>query len=125
MSETDNINSKKVNKQFCQMQCQGDVINFGKDNDQFFHSDPMMKLEDFIRRVERKFLHISSHDWNKTDNWVFYRKEWLDTGKTCEVLHLGAKQWKKGRVRVKVTVEFCPNELESPLDDIRQKITED
>lgn len=104
------------------MKSKEDVINFGKDNGQFFHSDPMMKLEDFIRRVKRKFLHISSHDWYKTDDWVFYRKEWLDNGKNCEVLHLGAKQWKKGRVRVKVTVEFCPDEAESPLDDIRHSV---
>lgn len=36
----------------------------------------------------------------------------------CEVLRLGAKGWQKGKVRI--TLQFCPDQPESPLDDIRQ-----
>ena len=46
-------------------------------------------------------------------------------GQNCEILNVGSNGWKKGKVRLKVTLEFIPdepeiNELESPLDDIRQ-----
>jgi hypothetical protein len=57
------------------------------------------------------------------------RKEWLYEGKDCEVLHLGSKSWEKGKIKIKVTVEFCPNEPKvkepiSELDDIRQTINQ-
>ena len=59
----------------------------------------------------------------------------------CEILKLRAEGWQKGRIRIKlnVSIEFCPNEPsveetqasnkleislpESPLDDIRRMIT--
>lgn len=67
----------------------------------------------------------------------------LDKGVDCEILRIGSNGWQKGRVRLKlqVTVEFCPdepeveetqmqNELEisqseSPLDDLRKMINQE
>ena len=59
----------------------------------------------------------------------------LDKGIDCEILRIGAKGWKKGRLRLKlqVSVEFCPDEPDaeetgeisqpdSPLDDLRKII---
>lgn len=48
-------------------------------------------------------------------------KELFDRGVSCEVLRPGAN-WQKGKVRIRL--EFCPDEPESPLDDIRQTIKE-
>jgi len=64
--------------------------------------------------------------------------EWIDNGKECELLVPGAKSWQKGKIRIKVTLEFCPEEpeveenlkdnhiqnkhKEQSLDDIRQQI---
>ena len=45
----------------------------------------------------------------------------FDRGLSCEVLRPGAN-WQKGKVRIRL--EFCPDEPESPLDDIRQTIKE-
>ena len=61
---------------------------------------------------------------------------WYSEGRDCEILKLGSKGWQKGKIKIKVTVEFCPDEPEieetlvstqaevnqsqSPLDDIRQ-----
>jgi hypothetical protein len=58
-------------------------------------------------------------------------------GKECEILKPG-KGWQKGKIRIKLTIEFCPDEpepvednghqetnnsTESPLDEIRQQLT--
>ncbi len=69
----------------------------------------------------------------------FYDK-WFDDGVDCEILKLGAAGWQKGKIKIKlnVSLEFCPDELEveknqtsneqgiselkSPLDDIRLMI---
>nr|WP_290220952.1 KGK domain-containing protein [Trichocoleus desertorum] len=64
-----------------------------------------------------------------------YREEsnewWFSEGGNCEVLRPGPQGWQKGkiRIRVKVDLEFCPDETEndqteSTLDDIRQMINE-
>ncbi|MBW4489119.1 MAG: hypothetical protein KME12_15125 [Trichocoleus desertorum ATA4-8-CV12] len=54
-------------------------------------------------------------------------KDWFEDGVDCEVLRLGDKSWQKGKIKIKVSVEFYPDEpqhLESPLDDFRQTMTE-
>lgn len=64
--------------------------------------------------------------------------KWMGEGADCEVLKFGAKGWQKGKVRIKVSIEFCPDEPEieetpteeipqpeSPLDDLRQLINKE
>jgi len=53
----------------------------------------------------------------------------LADGLDAEVLKIGAKNWQKGKIRVKVILEFQSDEPEkvqpeSPLDDLRQKLNE-
>ena len=66
---------------------------------------------------------------------------WLNGGVGCEILSPNAKGWRKGKIRFRVTVEFCPDEPEfeeavtskqveikqpeSPLDEIRQLVVQD
>jgi hypothetical protein len=52
---------------------------------------------------------------------------WFDDGADCRILRVGADGWKKGRVKINVSVEFVPdepepNEYQSPLDEIRQEM---
>lgn len=67
---------------------------------------------------------------NKSESQLeFSNGEWFNNGKECEILKLGSKGWQKGKVRLKVIVEFCPDEPEvsepeSPLDSLRQKLME-
>ncbi len=54
---------------------------------------------------------------------------WFSEGKDCEILRIGAKGWEKGKLKIKVTLEFEPDEPEikqpeSPLDDLRQILNE-
>jgi KGK domain len=44
--------------------------------------------------------------------------DWLGEGVECEVLRLGDKQWTKGRVRVRVIIEFDPDEEVKPLSEL-------
>ena len=72
-------------------------------------------------------------------NWNKCNVLWFGEGINCEILKLGSSGWKKGKLKIKVTLEFCPDEPEvetvpnnsediqagSPLDDIRQAMTEE
>ncbi|MBD2344282.1 KGK domain-containing protein [Anabaena subtropica] len=58
-----------------------------------------------------------------------YTHKWFDEGVDCEVLKPASKGWQTGKLRIKVTIEFIPdesivNETESPLDDLRRMINE-
>jgi len=44
----------------------------------------------------------------------------FDEAINCEVLRLGNKRWQKGKVRIRL--EFCPDEPESPLEELRQQL---
>jgi KGK domain len=64
-------------------------------------------------------------------------QKWFGDGIDCEALKIGAKGWQKGKVKIRVTLEFCPDEPEveeipennesetsqpeSPLDDLRRQ----
>ncbi|OKH33930.1 hypothetical protein NIES2119_21795 [[Phormidium ambiguum] IAM M-71] len=66
--------------------------------------------------------------------------KWFYTGIDCERLKPGTKNWQKGKVRIRVSLEFCPDEPEieeeflsnqlevdppeSPLDDLRRMMNE-
>jgi hypothetical protein len=57
-------------------------------------------------------------------------KKMLEQGIDGEVLRIGSKGWQKGKIRIRISVEFCPDESEitqpeSPLDDIHQRINQE
>jgi hypothetical protein len=50
-------------------------------------------------------------------------------GQECEILQVGSNGWTKGKIRLKISLEFIPdepeiNKIESPLDDIRQSMNQ-
>jgi KGK domain len=54
---------------------------------------------------------------------------WFQDGIECKILNLGSKKWKKGRVRINISVEFYLDEEENnhselSLDDLRQMFNE-
>jgi hypothetical protein len=69
----------------------------------------------------------------------YCNQEWFEEGKECKLLKLGAKEWQSGTLKMKVTLEFCPEEPEEDgvdeeeeidemvrsLDDIRQKLNQE
>ena len=57
-------------------------------------------------------------------------KDAFENGLNGELLKIGAKGWQKGKLRIKVSLEFYPDEPEisepeSPLDDLRQMINQE
>jgi hypothetical protein len=89
----------------------------------------MFKVEEISKKCICKILGLLSIQQLEQEDYYKPYKKWIDEGLECEVLNLGANPWKKGKVRVKVTVEFCPDkpeitEPESPLDDIRREINQ-
>ncbi|XWK88200.1 MAG: KGK domain-containing protein [Phormidium sp.] len=78
-------------------------------------SQQMLKVQQFQEQVIENIL------GNEEDK---IRKKWEIEGVRCEVLKPGG-DWQKGKVRMKITLEFCPDEPTqppSPLDDLRKQI---
>ncbi|MGK7932772.1 MAG: KGK domain-containing protein [Microcystaceae cyanobacterium] len=117
-----------MNSKFYTMTGEEDVISLQKESlNNVMISQPMFKVKDIFERCLCKLLGMSSIAQLEQEDYYAFHKKWIDEGLECEVLNLGANQWKKGKVRIKVTVEFCPDESEiiepeSPLDDIRREI---
>lgn len=108
------------------------VINLNEENNNYYDfltNHPMFKLDNLEKKMLCKILGASSLQEIEENNYYKKRKKLLDEGLDCEILSLGAKKWRKGKLRIKVVVEFCPDEPEkvepeSPLDDIRKTINE-
>jgi hypothetical protein len=86
-----------------------------------------LKVKQAIRYCLMKILEVSKFSDLENNDSYKPRMKWIDEGLECEVLNLGANQWKKGKVRIKVSFEFCPDEpeiseYESPLDEIRREM---
>jgi KGK domain len=72
------------------------------------------------------------------NTWTEDKEQWFRDGTDCKILKPGAKSWQRGKVRI--SLEFEPENLEieelengnmpthqlnSPLDDIRQRISKE
>jgi KGK domain len=72
---------------------------------------------------------------DSSNNYNF--SDWTEKGMDCEILNPNGKGWQKGKARIRIILEFCPDEanegaiassktdphlLDSSLDDIRQEI---
>ena len=118
-------NNMSANDRFKPLSINDEVLSISS-NERMFNDYPMFKVKSIITKL--KYMLEAGGGYNlKTIEKCF------SEGVDCELLKFGAKGWEKGKIRVKLTVEFCPdepeveatstnNQLESPLDDIRQMI---
>ena len=72
-------------------------------------------------KSQRHLLHTSEIDESNYNGWL------ADSGIECKLLRLGDSQWKSGKIRVRIGVEFIPddeedsNEINEPsLDTFRE-----
>jgi hypothetical protein len=129
------INMKDVSKP---LNCHDeDVLAFGDDTFKIGklrkavnESSNRSVAEKFINELKSKGLNINPDKMHPDGCYATY-DNCLKEGIDCEVLNLGSKGWKKGKLRFKISVEFYLEEEdleitepESPLDDIRRKINE-
>ncbi len=116
------------------------LLEYGDDDVLSLASGDMFKIGKF-----REALKFACTDQNKIPSYLpsflsekgiklsggaSATKAILEDGVDGEVLRIGAKGWQKGKWRIKVSLEFYPDEPdisepESPLDDIRQMINQE
>jgi hypothetical protein len=121
-----------------------DIVQFCPRGKPHFQPE-MMKLGRFrnaIQSVLENSLHdviTSSLEQSKIKTYATYSEHernrgevrraqpWLKDGVDCGILKLGSMNWQNGKVRLRVALEFVPDEIEenfddAPLAEIRQEI---
>jgi hypothetical protein len=96
-----------------------------KDIISFAH-DKIFNIKQLIDIVHYSFIHsgissIIGYIQNHSVCNSYINSNWFDRGQECEILKAGSPGWQKGKLKIKVTLEFIPYEPEvakSPLDDI-------
>ncbi|MDJ0798161.1 MAG: KGK domain-containing protein [Calothrix sp. MO_167.B12] len=120
------------NHNFKSIQCNdNDVVCFGEDT---FKID---RLRTAVNRISNQGLVNQLKNLLNTQRVNIQAAAssiWFQEGIDCEILTLGANHWRKGKMKFKLSVEFYVEEeedntssettAESPLDDIRRKISE-
>lgn len=97
------------------------VLSIPEHNERsFFISHPMFKLGELLKKMNAQIIGINIDEWHKDDAYR-ERKKWHNEGVNCEILQPGGN-WKKGKVRIRISLEFCPDEPKSMFDDIRQSL---
>ncbi|WP_072620164.1 KGK domain-containing protein [Spirulina major] len=110
-----------MNQKFEALTNAGDVISVqDKSMHSYLASYPMFKMAEITKILSCKVINIHEQSWD--DESYGKPKKWVTEGVDCEVLSISEGKWKSGKVRVKVLIEFCPDESggsQSPLDDLR------
>ncbi len=122
-----------MDRKFEPLDFDGEVVSVGSAN-KLITEHPMFKTGQFTGKVKDLCQRYGG------GNAVIAAK-WFEEGIDCEVLKFDSNAWRKGKVRIKVSLEFCPdepeieeitqinntenNKPESPLDDIRQKMSKE
>ncbi len=122
----------------------GEVASFSqdfRDREELFNLPLTFQSQEVEKQII-KYLIYSFRHYKEFRTNLF--REWCKG----EVLRFGGKGWEKGKVRIKINVEFCPDEPEeeieetesensgnnnseylepevSPLDDLRQKFNQE
>ena len=107
-------------------------------------SNSMFKIGEFIRDTENAFQAYGLDQLRKSlssrGGIPGTSEQWYRQGVDCELLKPGTEGWKKGKIRIKISLELCldepeiseiassnepeKNQPESPLDDIRRMISQ-
>lgn len=89
-----------------------DVVDFEGGRELFRHTYTYV-VSNLIFKLKQALTYGVSQD---------EREALFGEGINCQLLKPGA-DWQKGKLRI--SVEFIPDEVDSPLDDIRQAIASD
>jgi hypothetical protein len=122
-----------------------DILLFRPPESQKNSPPSMMKVGRFRSRIQELFeedLNLEHHICNylekkRIQTYAAPSRDvetyWFGEGIDCEALKLGEGQWRRGQIRIRVSVEFCPEELKEdavvhedmessfPLDEIRRE----
>ena len=74
-------------------------------------SNSMFKIREFITAIERAFqsqgLDILKSMLSSRGGIPGTSEQWYRQGVDCELLKPGTEGWKKGKVRIKISLELC------------------
>ena len=95
-----------------------------------YKMDRLKNAMKFAFRNEDKIPYVLFHALQEKGVRIENISQLLDDGLYSEILKIGAKGWQKGKLRIKITIEFCPDQSEiaqpeSPLDDLRQMLNQE
>ncbi len=106
------------------------VLSFVSTGAMFKLGELFLAIKTAFRQEDMKTL----KDTLQTRGQVPYGwNHWTGQGIDCEILKPTSGGWKKGKIKLKLTMEFCPDEPDitetplinqsvSPLDDIRKSM---
>jgi hypothetical protein len=116
-----------------------EVVVLKNDYCKILIGQPTFRIRELTERaifmLKRTDSILSKDGWNRN------QEPWVTEGVQAKTLRYGAENWQEGKVRMRIIVEFCPNdpgaeeiagpqelesvsEPESPLDEIRRMIDE-
>jgi hypothetical protein len=99
-----------------------DVISFNSEQ-----WTSISKLKDIVYKVIINYGISTISDYIARTSNFKNSNTWFREGEDCEILRAGSSGWQKGKIKINVTLEFIPDEVEdnqSPLDDMRQEINQ-
>jgi hypothetical protein len=89
-----------------------------KDDDVVAFNSHMQKVGSLRAVVKNVFSNISVIQDGLNRALLPYplpSPEWFNEGANCEILRLGGKNWQKGKIRIRLSVEFYPDEPEEEI----------
>lgn len=103
------------------------------ENDVIEFSSGVYRVKKLIETIPKIFLDVLANQLYNSltkkeinisvKNGVY--SNYFTKGVDCEILKVGSDSWQKGKFKINVSVEFIPDEPETPqseLDSVRQKI---
>ena len=89
---------------------------YSYENTVLSFSNSMFKIREFITAIERAFqsqgLDILKNMLSSRGGIPGTSEEWYTQGVDCELLKPGTEGWKKGKIRIKISLELCLDEPE-------------
>ena len=83
-----------------------EVVSIEKQEDQLLIKHPTYQAIEFLNELGN---HIAGHK----------KEKWIDKGVPCKMLSPN-QNWQKGKI--KICLQFIPDQPESVLDDVRQEL---
>lgn len=112
-----------------------DVVSI--DNTSISDSSSLLKVSDLVdyvvksanidldhkdrpvhRSRHRRFDRQDRDSKSNLSNQINPLAQWIEKEMKCETLRLGEKQWKKGYIKVRIVVEFLPEQESEALSDL-------
>ncbi len=93
-----------------------EIKNFSQDDVLAFNAG-MCRAEKMTEQLKSVLTHDLSSElsgrFNKKVGFTLMPQfNVFAEGVNCEILKVGAQSWQKGKIRLKVTLEFVPDEME-------------